>query len=123
MKSIFLISILIIIISGNTHAQNVNIDTVKYVLSLDEIIDLAITNSSSIKNVQNQNVNYYWRYRNFKTRFRPQLVLSGELPNYTHSTQPITQPDGSIEFKQVSNLAASSLLSFNQSIPQLETYV
>ncbi|MCD6355206.1 MAG: TolC family protein [Prolixibacteraceae bacterium] len=98
-------------------------DTLKYVLSLEEVIDLAITQSSSIKNVQNQNVNYYWRYRNFKTRFRPQLVLSGDLPNYTHSTKPITQPDGSIEFKQVSNLAVSSTLSLNQSIPKLGTHI
>jgi len=98
-------------------------DTVKYVLNLEDVIDLAISQSSAIKYVQNRNVNYYWRYRNFKTRFRPQLVLSGDLPNYSHTTSPITQPDGSIEFKQVSNLAASSRLSLNQSIPQLGTYI
>ena len=37
--------------------------------------------------------------------------------------KPITQPDGSIEFKQVSNLAASSTLSLNQSIPTLGTSI
>ncbi len=95
------------------------IDTIDYRLTLDEVIDMAITKSSAIKYVQNQNVNYFWRYRNFKTRFRPQLVLSGDLPNYSQTTSPITQPDGSIEFKQVSNLEASSRLSVNQSIPQL----
>ena len=84
-------------------AQN---DTIKYVLNLDDVIGMAISQSSAIKYVQNQNINYYWRYRNFKTRFRPQLVLSGDLPDYSHTTSPITQPDGSIEFKQVSNLAA-----------------
>jgi outer membrane protein len=94
-----------------------------YYLSLDEIIDLAITQSSSAKHTQNQNVNFYWRYRNFKTRFRPQLTLNGDIPNYTHTTQPITQPDGSIEFRQVSNLAASGNLSLNQSIPQLGTSI
>jgi outer membrane protein len=92
-------------------------------LSLDEVIDMALTHSPTSKYVQNQNVNYYWRYRNFKTRFRPQLTLNGELPNYTHSTQPITQPDGSIEFKQVSNLAASANISLSQSVPQLGTYI
>ena len=99
------------------------IDTIDYRLTLDEVIDMAITKSSAIKYVQNQNVNYFWRYRNFKTRFRPQLVLSGDLPNYSQTTSPITQPDGSIEFKQVSNLEASSRLSVNQSIPQLGTYI
>jgi hypothetical protein len=79
--------------------------------------------NDTIKYVQNRNVNYFWRYRNFKTRFRPQLVLSGDVPNYSHTTSPITQPDGSIEFKQVSNLAASARLAVSQSIPQLGTYV
>ncbi|MEN8117906.1 MAG: TolC family protein [Bacteroidota bacterium] len=95
----------------------------KYVLTLDDVIDMAITQSSAIKYSQNRNVNYYWRYRNFKTRFRPQLVLNGDLPNYRHTTSPITQPDGSIQFKQISNLEASSVLSLSQYIPQLGTNI
>jgi hypothetical protein len=98
-------------------------DSIKLNLSLDEVIDLAITQSSAVKYAQNSNVNYYWRYRNYKTRFRPQLVFKSDLPNYRHTTQPITQPDGSIEFKQVSNISASANLSLNQSIPQLGTYI
>jgi len=98
-------------------------DTIKYVLSLEDVIDMAVTQSSAIKYVQNTNVNYYWRYRNYKTQFRPQLVFNSDLPNYRHTTQPITQPDGSIEFKQVSNLSASANLSLNQAIPLLGTYI
>lgn len=98
-------------------------DSIKYELALEEVIDMALTHSPRSKYVQNRNVNYYWRYRNFKTRFRPQLTLSGDLPNYTNTTQPITQPDGSIEFKQVSNLAASANLSLSQSVPQLGTSI
>lgn len=112
--------ILLIFLVGRAGAQT---DSLKYVLSLEDVIDLAVTQSSAIKFVQNTNVNYYWRYRNYKTRFRPQLVLKGDLPNYNNTTQPITQPDGSIQFKQVSNLAASANLSLNQSIPQLGTYI
>jgi len=102
------------------HGQN---DSTPFSLTLDEVIDMALLQSPTSKYIQNQNVNYYWRYRNFKTRFRPQLTLAGDLPNYTHTTQPITQPDGSIEFRQVSNLAASANLSLSQSIPQLGTYI
>lgn len=101
-------------------AQN---DSIKYALSLEDVVDMAITQSSAVKYVQNTNVNYYWRYRNYKTQFRPQLVFSSDLPNYRHTTQPVTQPDGSIEFKQVSNLSASATLSLNQSIPFLGTYI
>lgn len=95
----------------------------KITLSLRNVVDLAITQSSSIKYLQNQNVNYYWRWKNFQTRFRPQLTLTGELPDYTHSTTPVTQPDGSIEFKQVSNAQTSAQLSLSQSIPITGTYV
>ena len=120
MKRLLLLLLVLLSVGEISNAQ---IDTFKYVLTLDDVIDMAITQSSSVKYVQNQNVNYYWRYRNFKTRFRPQLVLSGDLPNYSQTTSPITQPDGSIEFKQVSNLAASSAISLNQSIPKLGTYI
>jgi outer membrane protein TolC len=50
-------------------------------------------------------------------------MLSGDLPNYAQTTSPVTQPDGSIEFKQVANLQTSANLSLNQSIPLLGTYV
>lgn len=95
----------------------------KLTLSLRNVIDMAITQSTSVKYIQNQNVNYYWRWKNFQTRFRPQLTLTGELPNYTHSTTPVTQPDGNIEFKQVSNAQASAQISLSQSIPLTGTSV
>lgn len=106
-------------IANSSFAQN---DSIKFVLNLGDVIDMAVMKSASIRYVQNQNVNYYWRYRNFKTRFRPQLVLNSDIPNYSQTTSPITQPDGSIEFKQVSNLALSSSLSVSQYVPQLGTH-
>jgi len=117
---------LIVVLLGFVFDMNpavAQIDTIKYKLNLADVIDMAVMQSSAIKYVQNQNVNYYWRYRNFKTRFRPQLVLTGNLPNYSHTTSPITQPDGSIEFKQVSNLSLSSNLALSQYIPQTGTHV
>lgn len=98
-------------------------DTVRYNLSLHDVISLAIEQSSSVKYAENQNVNYYWRWRNFKTRYRPQLVLSGNLPDYVKSTVGVTQPDGSLQFKQVTNLSTSARLSLNQSIPITGTYI
>jgi len=98
-------------------------DTVKISLSLKNVVDLAIHQSASIKYVQNTNVNYYWRWKNFKTSFRPQLTLNGDLPNYSHTTTPVVQPEGNIEFKQVSQIQASSQLSLSQSIPQTGTSI
>lgn len=98
-------------------------DSTRYALNLDDVISLAIEQSPSVKYAENQNVNYYWRWRNFKTKYRPQLVLSGNLPDYVKSTVGVTQPDGSLEFKQVTNLSTSAKISLNQSIPITGTYI
>jgi outer membrane protein len=98
-------------------------DTVKFGLSLRNVVELAITQSSSLKYAQNQHVSYYWRYRNFTKQFLPNLILNGTLPNYTQSTVPVTQPDGSIEFKQIAYLSNSSSLSLNQYIPLTGTQI
>jgi outer membrane protein len=113
--------LLLLVISNNNIRAQILKDTLS--LSLQNVVDLAILQSSAVKNAQNQNVNYYWRYKNFQSRFRPQLLLSGDLPNYAQTTAPVTQPDGSIEFKQIASLQTSANLSLNQSIPLLGTYV
>lgn len=92
-------------------------------LSLKNVVDLAITQSTSIKYVQNRNVRSYWRWKNFQTEFRPQLILTADLPNFTHSTEPITQPDGSVEFKTVSNARMNASLALNQSIAATGTQI
>jgi len=101
--------------AGNLIAQ----DTLVYTLSLKNVVDLAISQSSAVKYVQNQDVNYYWRWKNHQTRFRPQLTLSGALPDFENQTKPIVQPDGSIVFSQVTQLETSAQLAINQPIPQL----
>lgn len=98
-------------------------DSILVSLSLRNVVDLAIRQSATGKYVQNTNVNYYWRWKNFRTSFRPQLTLKGDLPNYIHTNTPVTQPDGSILFKKVSQIKASSQLALSQSIPNTGTYI
>jgi outer membrane protein len=95
----------------------------KVMLSLRNVLDLALKQSSSVKYTQNNNVNYYWRWKNFQTTFRPQLTLSGDLPNYQRSPAAVTQPDGSVEFKQISQLNTSANLALSQAIPLSGTYI
>jgi outer membrane protein TolC len=92
-------------------------------LSLRNVVDLAISQSSAVKYIQNQDVNYYWRWKNHQTRFRPQLTLSGDLPDFENQTKPIVQPDGSIIFNQVTQLETSAQLALSQPIPLLGAYV
>lgn len=119
LKILLCLSLLFSSLASSLLAQNnqTKIDSLKLGLSLRNIVELAITKSASLKYAQNQHVSYYWRYRNFSKQFLPNLILNGTLPNFTQSTVPVTQPDGSIEFKQVSYLSNSSNLSLNQYIP------
>jgi len=119
-KIIIFQSILILSIVSNAIAQ----DTIRNVkLTLDDVIELAIEQSPSIKYYQNRNVNYYWRWKNFRANFRPQLGLSGDLPDYRITNEPVQQPDGSIQFRQISQLSTTADLALEQIIPQTGTKI
>lgn len=120
-KNYFIGNLLVLLVLFSAQVQGQ--DTLRIALSLRNVVDLAISQSSAIKYVQNRDVNYYWRWKNHQTRFRPQLVLTGDLPDFENQTNPITQPDGSIEFTQVTQLETSATLALSQPIPQLGAYV
>lgn len=126
-RTIFTICVAFLLFSrvclGGDQVKKGTADTTKIGLSLKNVVELAITQSSSLKYAQNQHVSYYWRYRNFTKQFLPNLILSGTFPNYTQSTVPVTQPDGSIEFKQISYLSNTSNISLNQYIPLTGTQI
>ena len=116
MRKIVLIGCLIML-AGWGRSQD--LDSVLVSLSLRNVVDLAISQSSAIKYVQNRDVNFYWRWKNHQTRFRPQLTLSGDLPDFENQTKPIVQPDGSIIFNKVTQLETNAQIALSQSIPQL----
>ena len=122
MKGKFFIGLQLILLLFSTVRADSQ-DILQVSLSLRNVVDLAISQSSSVKYVQNQDVNYYWRWKNHQTRFRPQLVLAGSLPDFENQTKPITQPDGSIEFTHVTQLETSAQLALSQPIPQLGAVV
>jgi len=117
-------SVFLFFLSGLIHSlSGISNDSIVYSLSLRNVVDLAIRQSASVKYAQNTNVNYFWRWKNFKTSFRPQLTLTGEVPNFTQKNTPVVQPDGSIEFRKISQLQASSQVALSQSIPVTGTSV
>jgi len=121
--SIFILCLFINILDAQEKIEGEGAVKIKMNLSLQNVVDLAIAQSSAVKYVQNTNVNYFWRWKNFRKTFLPNLVVSGTIPSYNQSTIPVTQPDGSIEFKAVSNLLTSANLSLNQSIPLTGTSI
>ncbi|TLX74632.1 TolC family protein [Labilibacter sediminis] len=120
LKRIWLLVIFCLVV-GYGKAQGSN--KLKLRLSLQNVVDLAITQSSSVKYQQNKYENYYWRWKNFQAQFRPQLVLSGDLPNYKKGTTAAPQSDGSVRYREVDYIESSAKLAVNQSIPQLGTHI
>ncbi|HYX06707.1 MAG TPA: TolC family protein [Bacteroidales bacterium] len=123
-KTVAAVFLLIVSVITCPFIKSQSEDSVRQIqLSLKNVVDLAVTKSSAVKYAQNQNQNYYWRFKNYQARFRPQLTLNGDLPDYENTTARVQQEDGSIKFLQVSSLQTSANVSLNQSIPQLGTYV
>ena len=121
---IAILSVLVFLGMQEAYGKNIVAkDSTEQKLTLMDVVSLAIEQSPAVKNAENVNVNYYWRWRNFKTKFRPQLVLSGNLPNYTQSNVGVTQPDGSLQFVNVTNLSTSARIALNQSIPLTGTSI
>lgn len=119
MKKKFTFSIIILLFLIDQSNGQDSSEAIK--LTLEDVVAMAIQQSPSIKYHQNRNVNNYWRWKNFQANFRPQLGISGNLPDYRVSNEPITQPDGSIEFRQISQLRTSADLALTQIIPHTGT--
>lgn len=85
-------------------------------LSLQEAIELAKTNSPYYYRAKNTYERSYWRYQNFKANFKPQIRLNANAPTFYRSINPVTQPDGSLEFRKVSQANNSVGLMMVQNI-------
>ena len=85
-------------------------------LSLTTVIDLAQERSIAARRAATLQTTSYWEYRRFKTNYKPQVVLNGTLPGFTHSFQEVRQPDGSVKFVSVSNNNVMLDISASQQI-------
>ena len=111
MKYLYLI---ILLITGSAVFAATGGDTVK--LSLQQVVEMAKRNSIAAKQAITVRETKYWQWRTFKSNYQPQLSLSGNLPGYSKTTQPVLQPDGTIVFQPVHNDNSSLQLDFSQSI-------
>ena len=89
-------------------------DTVR--LNLQQVVEMAKHNSIAAKQATTVRETKYWQWRTFKSNYQPQLSLSGILPGYSKTTQPVLQPDGTIVFQPIHNDNSSLQLNYSQSI-------
>lgn len=87
------------------------------VLSLEQCISIAQEQSPSSKIARSAYSASMLSFDAFSADFLPQLRLSGSAPGLDRSINPITQPDGSIEFRPQSQLFTSVALQGSQKLP------
>ncbi|HLW20731.1 MAG TPA: TolC family protein [Cyclobacteriaceae bacterium] len=69
--------------------------------TLQDIVARAKAQSTAALRAQTIKENRFWQYRLYQSDYNPQLRLEGTIPSYTQSVNNVTQPDGSIEFREV----------------------
>ncbi len=85
-------------------------------LSLGQVVAMAKSQSIAARKAATTKETKYWEYRTSRSIYKPQLVLSGNLPAYNRTFQQILQPDGSIQFQPVRNNNSSLNLFLEQNI-------
>ncbi len=88
----------------------------KNTYTLAQVIELARSQSPSFLQAKNNKLNRFWQYRTYLSNYMPQLALSGTLPNYNRSIQPITLPDGTVAYINQSLAQNNLQLSLVQNI-------
>jgi outer membrane protein TolC len=84
--------------------------------TLFEIVRTTRTQSPAWKRAETRKENNYWQYKTYLSDYSPQLALSGTLPNYQQNFNPITQEDGSIVYRKVSQNNVDLNIGLTQSI-------
>ncbi|MEN3324608.1 TolC family protein [Mariniflexile soesokkakense] len=102
--------ILIVILPCITFSQSQKI-------TLKEAINLAQKQSPDYKTTLNRNQSNYWRFRNYKASFLPQLRFNATLPEYNKAVRRITNDEGQDVFVNQDQLLLEGGLSIAQNIP------
>jgi outer membrane protein TolC len=98
-----------ILISGVIFSQ-------KQSITLEQAISIAQKNSPDYKALLNQNQASYWRFRNYKASFLPQLRLDATLPQYSNSVNRLTNDSGQDIFVRSNQSRLDAALSINQNV-------
>ncbi len=85
-------------------------------ITLADAISIAQKQSPDYKTNLNRNEASYWRFKNFKARFLPQLRLDLTLPEFSNSTNRITNDAGQDIFVKQNQLLLAGGLSLSQNV-------
>jgi len=86
-------------------------------ISLKSAIKLAQEKSVDYKAAYNRKQANYWRYKNYKSSFLPQVRVDAILPSYSNLTRRITNDNGQDIFVDQNQSRLEANLSITQSVP------
>jgi len=85
-------------------------------ITLADAITIAQKQSPEYKTNLNRNQASYWRFKNYKARFLPQLRLDATLPEFSNSTRRQTNDAGQDVFVNQNQLLLAAGLSLSQNV-------
>ena len=113
-KMKFLAFAVALFFAANINAQDDQ--QVGKVYTLKEIVNIARNQSIASKYAETTRENRFWQYQTYRSNYKPQLGLEGRIPAYNRSFSPVTQQDGTIEFKPIQNNNSDVNLNIRQPI-------
>ena len=111
MKKQLLHLFIILLITLNVQAQDESIVS----FELDEAILVAQQQSPDAIVARHNFRSQYWNYCYYKANYLPSLVFSS-APNFNHSINAVTMPDGTSDFVQQNQLVTDGTLMLSQNI-------
>lgn len=106
--------LLLLVSLGCLHATAQQSDTMK--LSLQQVVAMAREKSIASKQATTLKETRYWEWRTYKSNYKPQLSLSGNLPGFSKTYREVLQPNGTIEFQPVRYNNSALNLELSQTI-------
>lgn len=85
--------------------------------NLNEAVEIAQKKSPDYQSNLFQNQASYWRNKNYKASFLPQIGINAILPSYTNSVRRITDDTGQDIFVNQNQSVLETRLSIDQSVP------
>jgi hypothetical protein len=73
----------------------------KVSFTLEDMVARAKGRSPAALRAETRRENRYWNFRFYQSNYNPQLRLNGTIPGFSQAFNNVTQPDGTIEFREV----------------------
>lgn len=110
MKKLFLVSLIFCLFNtASLKAQN-------KILTLPQVLELAKKQSPDALLAKHGFRSSYWEFRSYKASKLPSLTLNSDLLGFSRSYEPVTQNDGSTEYKSINSNTSSVYSQINQNV-------